>query len=153
MNWPSAGQGNAMEQPPAGGTPQPATDATPHVEVTSDQQGDSAEIRVVGDLTDEARRPLVRAMTDLMLNGTKLRRVVLDVSAVPFLNSAGIAALVQLQKMGQPRGIEVALVVQSNAVTRPLQLSGLWHRFTIIDRREHSPDAGQEATHRRTEHS
>jgi anti-sigma B factor antagonist len=60
---------------------------------------------------------------------------------VTFINSAGIAALVQLQKMGQPRGIELALAVQNPAVTRPLQLSGLWHRFTIIDRR-HPDDGG-----------
>jgi anti-anti-sigma factor len=122
-------------------------------EVTCRQDGDTATITVVGELTDEARRPLVRAMTDLMLNGTPLRRVVVDAGGVSFLNSAGIAALVQLQKMGQPRGIELALAVQSSAVTRPLQLSGLWHRFTIIDRREGSPQAAREAVHRRTEHS
>jgi anti-sigma B factor antagonist len=144
-----------MEQPQTPGAPQsgPGDDATHHVEVAYDQHGDTATITVVGELTDGARRPLVRAMTDLMLNGTTLHRVVVDVCQVSFINSAGIAALVQLQKMGQPRGIELALAVQSSAVTRPLQLSGLWHRFTVIDRREDTPPTEHEAVHRRTEHS
>jgi anti-anti-sigma factor len=126
----------------------------PSVEVTvTEHDAASAEIRVVGELTEEARRPLVRAMTDLMLSAPQLRRLLLDTCAVTFLNSAGVSALVQLQKMGQPRGITLTLAVQSDVVTRPLQLSGLWHRFTIDDRRPDTPDAVHEATHRRTEHS
>jgi anti-anti-sigma regulatory factor len=39
--------------------------------------------------------------------------------------------LVQVQKLASPRGIEVALVRPTSAVIRPLQLSGLWHRFPI----------------------
>jgi anti-anti-sigma factor len=125
-----------MEQFPPGGAPQSgADDAVPNVAVTCTQQEDTAHIRVVGELTDHARRPLVRTMTELMLNGTTLRRVVVDARAVTFLNSAGIAVLVQLQKMGHPRGIELALAVQGSTVLRPLQLSGLWHRFTILDER------------------
>ena len=136
MNPRPTGKSPGMEQHSPGGAPQsPADDAVHTVEVTCTQQDDTAEIRTVGELTDHARRPLVRAMTDLLLNGTTLHRVVLDVRAVTFLNSAGIAVLVQLQKMCQPRGIELALAVQGSTVTRPLQLSGLWPRFTIIDAR------------------
>jgi len=126
----------------------------PNVEVTVIQQdAESAEIRVVGELTEVARRPLVRAMTDLMLSDHELHRVQVDTTGVTFMDSAGMATLVQLEKMGEPRRIEVILVVNSSAVTRPLQLSGLWTRFTIIDRREDAPEAVHEATHRRTEHS
>jgi anti-anti-sigma factor len=124
------------------------------VEVTvTEHDAASAEIRLVGELTEDARRPLVRAMTDLMLSAPQLRHLQLDTCGVTFMNSAGISALVQLQKMGQPRGIELTLAVQSAVVTRPLQLSGLWHRFTIDDRRPDTPDGVHEATHRRTEHS
>jgi anti-anti-sigma factor len=130
------------QQPPPGGASQSDTDdPAPDVVVTCVQQGDTAQITVVGELTDSARRPLVRSMTDLMLSGSTPHRVVVDVCAVTFINSAGIAALVQLQKMGHPRGIELALAVKDPAVTRPLQLSGLWHRFQIIDRR-HPDDGG-----------
>jgi len=129
-------------------------DAEDTVEVTvTEHDAENAEIRVVGELTEGARRPLVRAMTDLMLSSPELKRVQLDTCEVTFMNSAGIASLVQLHKMVQPRGIDLPLVVHSTTVARPLQLSGLWHRFTVIDRRDDSPDVVHESTHRRTEHS
>jgi stage II sporulation protein AA (anti-sigma F factor antagonist) len=34
--------------------------------------------------------------------------------------------------MATPRGIEVVLVDPPAAVARPLQLSGLWHRFPVV---------------------
>ena len=100
-------------------------------EVTTDLDGDVATLTVGGELTEEARRPLVRTMTDLMLSRPDLRRVRLDLRAATYLNSAGMAVLVQLQKLGQPRGVEVALLAPPAAVARPLQLSGLWLRFPI----------------------
>jgi anti-anti-sigma factor len=126
----------------------------PNVEVTVTQQdARAAVIRVEGELTEPARRPLVRAMTDLMLTDPELQRVQVDTTGVTFMDSVGMATLVQLEKMGEPRGIDVVLVVNSAAVTRPLQLSGLWTRFTIIDRREGTHETVQPATHRHTGHS
>ncbi|WP_345771607.1 STAS domain-containing protein [Geodermatophilus sabuli] len=93
--------------------------------------GDVATLTVTGELTEEARRPLVRAVTDLLLAGTPLHRVRLDTRGVDYLNSAGMAVLVQLQKLGQPRGVELVLVDPPPAVARPLQLSGLWLRFPV----------------------
>ena len=49
------------------------------------------------------------------------------------MNSAGMAVLVQVQRMAAPRGIEVALLAPPEAVRRPLQLSGLWRRFPVLD--------------------
>ena len=91
----------------------------------------TAHLTVTGELTDAARRPLVRVLTDLLLGQPAPARVELDLSAVTFMNSAGMAVLVQLQKLAAPRGIDVALVRPTPAVVRPLQLSGLWHRFPI----------------------
>ena len=93
--------------------------------------GDVATVTLDGELTEAARRPLVRGMTDLLLGTPALRAVRLDLRAVPFMNSAGMAVLVQLQKLGAPRGVELVLVAPPEIVVRPLQLSGLWHRFAI----------------------
>jgi anti-anti-sigma factor len=76
-------------------------------------------------------RPLVRELTELLLAHPGPERVELHLSAVTFMNSAGMAVLVQLQRMAAPRGIDVVLVDPPVAVVRPLQLSGLWHRFPI----------------------
>ena len=93
--------------------------------------GQTARLMLTGELTDAARRPLVRAVTDLLLTQPAPARVELDLSAVTFMNSAGTAVLVQLQRLTAPRGIEVVLVDPPVVVVRPLQLSGLWHRFPI----------------------
>jgi anti-anti-sigma factor len=110
-------------------TPSPGAPGEPAVEHRVD--GGTAHLTLTGELTDTARRPLVRVLTDLLLGHPAPARVELDLSAVPFMNSAGMAVLVQLQKLAAPRGIEVALVRPAAAVIRPLQLSGLWHRFPI----------------------
>ena len=112
-------------------TPSPGSPAEPAVEHRVDDG--VAHLAVTGELTDTARRPLVRVLTDLLLGHPAPARVALDLSAVTFMNSAGMAVLVQLQKLAAPRGIEVALVRPTSAVIRPLQLSGLWHRFPIVD--------------------
>lgn len=126
----------------------------PDVDVTvTESDPEHAAIRLAGELTEGVRKPLVRTMTDLLLSAPQLRRVQLDTSAVTFLNSAGISTLVQVQKMCQPRGIELTLVVHGTAVSRPLQLSGLWTRFTIVDRRDDAHETVHEATHKRSDHS
>ena len=130
---------SAAHQGPDGPAPESESESeseSSNITVTCTRDGATARLEVVGELTDTARRPLVRELTELMLSGTPLKRVELDLCEVSFMNSAGIAALVQLQKMAQPRGIELVLAVRTVAVTRPLQLSGLWHRFTVLDRRE-----------------
>jgi stage II sporulation protein AA (anti-sigma F factor antagonist) len=117
-----------------------ASDAGPEVprgpgpEVTSVLEGATARITVAGELTDAARRPLVRTMTDLLLGTPDLHRVELHLAGVGFMNSAGMSVLVQLQRLGQPREVAIVLVDPPPAVIRPLQLSGLWHRFPIEER-------------------
>jgi stage II sporulation protein AA (anti-sigma F factor antagonist) len=96
--------------------------------------GGVATVTVAGELTEAARRPLVRTMTDLLLAEHALRQVRLDTRRVSYLNSAGMAVLVQLLKLAQPRGVDLVLVTPPSAVSRPLQLSGLWLRFAVEER-------------------
>ena len=96
-------------------------------------EGDVVSVTVEGELTEAARRPLVRVLTEELLSRQPLRRGELRLGGVPFMNSAGMAVLVQLQRMAAPKGVDVALVTPSAAVSRPLQLTGLWHRFPIVD--------------------
>jgi anti-anti-sigma factor len=103
----------------------------PHV--ASELHGDAAVVTVAGELTEAARRPLVRVLTDLLLHVSTLQRVDLHLAGVTFMNSAGTAVLVQLQKMVKPRGVELVLVAPPAGVVRPLQLTGLWHRFRVQD--------------------
>ncbi len=74
---------------------------------------------------------MVREVTDLLLAQPTLHRIDLDLRGITFVNSAGVAVLVQLLKLAAPRAIELVLVAPPATVVRPLQLTGLWHRFTI----------------------
>ena len=126
----------------------------PTVEITGDPSDEeAAEVRVVGEMTEPVRRPLVRVMTDLLLNRPKLKRLRLDLCAVEYMDSQGLAALVQIERMAHPRAITVELALQHRAVARPLQLSGLWHRFTILDRRTDTPEQTHEPLPPGHEHS
>jgi stage II sporulation protein AA (anti-sigma F factor antagonist) len=109
------------------------TTPVPEPEIGHVLDGDTARVTVTGDLTEAARRPLVRLLTDLLLQEQSLSRVLLDLRRVPFMNSAGMAVLVQVQRMTAPRAIEVALLDPPEGVRRPLQLSGLWRRFPVED--------------------
>jgi anti-anti-sigma factor len=96
---------------------------------------DAVRVTVVGDFTAEARRPVIRVVTDLLLGEDPPRSVQLDLHRVTFLNSAGLSTVVQLHRMLEGRGAELELVVGTTIVARPLQLSGLWHRFHVRDER------------------
>ncbi|MGY1670417.1 STAS domain-containing protein [Geodermatophilus sp. SYSU D00710] len=106
-------------------------------DVAVELDGDVSRVTVTGELTETARRPLVRAVTDQLLSVPTLSRLELQLAGVTFMNSAGMAVLVQLQRMTQPRAVTVALVSPPIAVVRPLQLTGLWRRFEVVD-----PEAG-----------
>jgi stage II sporulation protein AA (anti-sigma F factor antagonist) len=111
----------------------PQTPAAGEPTVRHVLEGDTARLALTGELTEAARRPLVRVLTDLLLQNPALHRVELDTRSVSFMNSAGMAVLVQGLRMAAPRGIELVLIDPPPVVSRPLQLSGLWHRFPVVD--------------------
>jgi anti-anti-sigma factor len=132
---PSGGQTHDVEETTssAPASPPDAGRSPSEPQVTHALEGDVARLTLSGELTGAARRPIMRVLTDLMLQVHTLHRVELDLHAVEFMNSAGMAVLVQAQRMTSPRAIDLVLVQPTHAVVRPLQLSGLWHRFTVLD--------------------
>jgi anti-anti-sigma factor len=130
-----AGQTKGVEETTSSAEPSPPGAARPgsEPEVTHALEGGVARLTLAGELTGAARRPLMRVLTDLLLQVHTLHRVELDLHGVGFMNSAGMAVLVQALRMTAPRAIELVLVGPTPAVIRPLQMSGLWHRFTVLD--------------------
>jgi anti-anti-sigma factor len=130
VNRAPAGQFSGVEETTSsvGAEAQPP-DGDP--EVRCDVEGQTARLTISGELTEAVRRPLIREVTDLLLEHIALQRVEVHSAGVSYMNSGGMAVLVQVQKLAAPRGIEVVLVDPAPAVIRPLQLSGLWHRFPV----------------------
>ena len=129
------GQTQGVEETRSSAAPSPSGPGrrSSEPEVAHTLTGDVARMSLAGELTGAARRPLMRVLTDLLLQVHSLHRVELDLSGVTFMNSAGMAVLVQALRMTAPRAIELVLVGPTATVIRPLQLSGLWHRFTMVD--------------------
>jgi anti-anti-sigma factor len=126
-----SGQSAGVEEHSTGAEPVGADVHEPRVTVHTEHG--TAVVTVEGELSEAARRPVVRVVTDLLLADHSLERLELDLRGVSFANSAGLAVLVQVQRMAAPRGIHVVLVAPPSAVLRPLQLSGLWQRFEVVD--------------------
>ena len=98
------------------------------------EPGEAATLVVLrGDLdlatAPELRECLVKVIDD----GS---RIVIDLEAVDFLDSAGLGILVGGLKRARTRGGELELVCSSREVLKPLEITGLDRVFTIYDRRE-----------------
>ena len=60
--------------------------------------------------------------------------VEVDLRGVTFLDSAGLSALATAHRSAQAGGRDLRMRCgTTRAVARPLQLSGLWHRFEMVD--------------------
>jgi anti-sigma B factor antagonist len=58
----------------------------------------------------------------------------LDLRGVTFLDSAGLSALATAHRAAQAAGRELRMRCgTTRAVVRPLQITGLWTLFTVID--------------------
>jgi anti-sigma B factor antagonist len=88
-------------------------------------------VTVVGEV-DTFTAPVLRSSLDAQLE-QQPRELVIDLSGVQFLGSAGLAVLVETQKSARSRDVELRLVATTRAVTRPLEVTGLIDLFTIVD--------------------
>lgn len=90
--------------------------------------GDALVMHVVGEI-DTLTAPVLRAQLDEHLPRTRL--LVLDMSQVSFLGSAGLAVLVAVKDDADRRGHRLRLVPGSRIVTRALEATGLLNLFEV----------------------
>ena len=93
--------------------------------------GDRARVlHVVGEI-DTLTAPLLRAQLDGQIPQVPL--LVLDLTEVTFLGSAGLAVLVAAKDATDARGNTLRLVCGSRIVTRALEATGLLTLFDVAD--------------------
>lgn len=87
-------------------------------------------MRVLGDV-DLATAPVFhRAVQEQVAQG---RKFVVDLDGVDFLSSAGLAVLVDLRQQMADQNLKWAVVAGRQAVTRPLEITGLLAILPIFD--------------------
>ena len=91
---------------------------------------DARVLHVVGEI-DTLTAPLLRAQLDAQTGGIRL--LVLDLTDVTFLGSAGLAVLVAAKDEAEVRGFRLRIVPGSRIVVRALQATGLLGLFEIAD--------------------
>jgi anti-sigma B factor antagonist len=96
---------------------------------------DATVVHVVGEI-DTLTAPVLRAQLDEHIPAMPL--LVLDLSDVTFLGSAGLAVLVAGKDAADARGHTLRLVCGSRIVTRALEATGL---LTLFDTADGVPEA------------
>ncbi|MGY2082232.1 STAS domain-containing protein [Blastococcus sp. SYSU DS0539] len=101
-------------------------DALTSALVTVEVSGSAAVPRLTaaGEI-DCTSAPQVRAVLDRLLDAAP-REVVIDLSAVTFLDSAGLCVLAAAHRRARATGGRVRVLAATRAVIRPLQITGLW---------------------------
>ncbi|MEJ2870743.1 STAS domain-containing protein [Actinomycetospora sp. OC33-EN08] len=93
------------------------------------RSGETSVIRLSGEI-DMLTTPALRAkVTEELAAGLSV--LVLDMLAVEFLGSSGLALLVEALDESRNRGVALRLVADSRPVSRPLQATGLTDLFEI----------------------
>lgn len=122
----------------------------PNVLATSGAESAAADSPRPGQLGLDARRPVdgvtvlavsgeVDMLTAPQLRAEALRQLdtsrtlVLDMSGVGFLGSAGLAVLVEASQQAKRRDAEFRVVAVERAVTRPLAATGLGEVFSVFE--------------------
>ncbi len=92
------------------------------------QDRDGAAVVSVRGEVDMVTTPRLQACLQDRLASSP-QRLVVDLSAVSFLGSSGLAVLVECLEDARGRGTELRLVVSSREVIRPLEATGLTELF------------------------
>jgi anti-sigma B factor antagonist len=94
--------------------------------VTVEVTGTAPNVRLtVSGEVDSSSAPVVRQQLDALLDG-EVRDLTIDLTAVTFLDSAGLCVLAAAHRRASAQQVQLRVLASSRAVVRPLQITGLW---------------------------
>lgn len=94
------------------------------------------QVTVAGEV-DCSSAPEVRVLLDQLVDGAPTE-IVVDLTGVTFLDSAGLSVLAAAHRQALAAGGRLRVVATTRAVIRPLQITGLWN---LLDGRQVDPPA------------
>jgi anti-anti-sigma factor len=102
---------------------------------------DNVTVLAVSGEVDMLTAPQLRA--DALQHLDAGNALVLDLSGVSFLGSAGLAVLVEASQHAKRRGSSFHVVAVERAVTRPLAATGLGEVFSVFESVEQALEADE----------
>lgn len=112
------------------------------IRVEPGQQPDTRRIVIAGEL-DSATCGQLAGEFERELAGSRLAKLVLDLSGLTFVDSAGTRMLILLQRQAGDRGTEVEVVPAPEDVTALLRVSGLIDRLNLVDTPDDATEPGE----------
>jgi anti-anti-sigma factor len=94
-----------------------------HFDLSPRRAGDCLHVQLAGDLDMPATFKFEPEL-DRLLAGNDIRRLLVDLAGVRFVDSAGLGALLSIRERTNTLGIEMSLVNVSDSVQRLLDFTG-----------------------------
>jgi anti-sigma B factor antagonist len=107
----------------------PSARAQQIIDLSVHDRGDGVSVVSVGGEIDMLSAPELRSCVRQQLD--QVNTLVLDMTKVSFLGSAGLAVLVEALQQSQRCGVAFRMVAVDRAVTRPLVATGLGDVFSL----------------------
>src|SRR5882724_901182 len=95
----------------------------------SSVDGSTAHVTLIGEV-DLAAVPAIRECAQLLLNDDLIRSVVVDLSAVTFIDSSGVGALIGGRRLAARQGKGCTVIGVQGRVAHVLDIMGLTDYFT-----------------------
>jgi anti-sigma B factor antagonist len=100
--------------------------------IIQDEPPEYTIAQICGEL-DISSAPDLRERLLAILNRRKLSRLILDLSKLEFMDSSGVAVLVNTERRARLLGRTMVLVAPQRPVLRVLQVCGMANYFLIFD--------------------
>jgi anti-anti-sigma factor len=93
--------------------------------VSHDRRSAAVIVRLVGEIDLNSVSPMRAALTRALADATAPHPIVLDLTGVGFLASAGLAELQTAQQRAADQHTPLRIVATGRAVLRPLEVTGM----------------------------
>lgn len=114
--------------------------ATPSFRIETASTGSGTTIKLAGEL-DSATCPVLVEHFERLLAAREAGDVILDLSDVSFIDSAGMRAIIVLESAAQEREIPLVLRPPAGPVTDLLQITGIGERIALTPQADDPPTA------------
>ena len=104
---------------------------TPTFQIDSDLRDGEARLRLAGEF-DLATAPRVEEAAENLI-AAEIKRLVLDLSGLRFIDSSGLRVIVVLHQRAAQEGWTLELVRPAQPVLKVFQISGLEERLNFVD--------------------
>jgi anti-anti-sigma factor len=115
--------------------------AGPNFRIASFQGDSGTTIKLAGELDDATCAELMERF-ERVADEPEIRHVVVDLAEVSFIDSAGMRAIIALERSTAERELTLTIVPPPNEVTELLRVAGIADRLTLTP----APDAAAPST-------